>query len=309
MLTTRQVDSIYEYFLKHYILFGDDEVYDWFATLYRGAIRHLRLKDAGMRYYQDSDMKGGNVIRRQFGAFQAFWPGLQSLTGDLPAATRTLNGFMSIWETCEFAPEDFDLAQWTPLKGGSHSSYLLRPELAESVYYAHMATGDDSWLLAGKEILSSISKFTRVPCGHASVQNVETKVLLDSMPSYFLSETMKYLYLLFDEKNFLNSGNWVFSTEAHPFKVTRAMHSAVFVPRVSADRKAPVIPNFDDEMIKSLRGVPSLQKDAAYLECPASPPAQAHDLDQLESYYLALPAHARPNVCFFFPHLSVIFGC
>ena len=291
------VDSVYEYYFKHYVLFGDDETLDWFNTLYRGAIRHLRLRDGGRRYYHDSDMKGGNVLRRQFGALQAFWPGLQSLTGDLPAATRTLNGFMSIWETCAFVPEDFDLQQWTPLKGGSHAAYLLRPELAESVYYSHLATGDDSWLLAGREILSSITRFTRVPCGHAAVQNVETKALMDVMPSFFLSETVKYLYLLFDKDNFLNTGNWIFSTEAHPFRVTAQMQAAGFVPPASSAtaRSRPALPAFDSDMVELLRGVPSLQPDAVCGECPAPPPSEGHLLDRLESYYLSLPEHARPQ--------------
>ena len=287
------VDSVYEYYLKHYILFGDDESLEWFNTLYRGAIQHLRLRDGGRRYYHDSDMKGGNVVRRQFGALQAFWPGLQSLTGDLTAATRTLNGFMSIWETCNFLPEDFDLQHWAPLRGGTHNSYLLRPELAESVYYAHSATGDDSWLFAGREILSSITKFTRVPCGHASVQNVETKTLMDSMPSYFLSETVKYLYLLFDKDNFLNHGNWIFSTEAHPFRVTYQTQSATFVPR-NMFRLPHTQPKFDDNTRELLRGVPSLQPDAMVGECPALPPVEAQAPDQLESYYLSLPENARP---------------
>ena len=37
------------------------------------------------------------------------------------------------------------------------------------------------------------------------------------MPSYFLSETLKYLYLLFDENNFVHNRSYIFSTEAHLF--------------------------------------------------------------------------------------------
>lgn len=39
------------------------------------------------------------------------------------------------------------------------------------------------------------------------------------MDSFFLSETLKYLYLLFDPDNFVNRGNYVFTTEAHPLPV------------------------------------------------------------------------------------------
>ncbi len=39
------------------------------------------------------------------------------------------------------------------------------------------------------------------------------------MESFFLSETLKYLYLLFDTDNFVHRGNYVFNTEAHIFPV------------------------------------------------------------------------------------------
>ena len=37
------------------------------------------------------------------------------------------------------------------------------------------------------------------------------------MPSFFLSETLKYLYLLFDDDNFVHDRSYIFSTEAHLF--------------------------------------------------------------------------------------------
>ncbi len=43
--------------------------------------------------------------------------------------------------------------------------------------------------------------------------------LEDRMNSFFLAETCKYLYLLFDEDNFIYQGNYVFSTEGHIFPV------------------------------------------------------------------------------------------
>lgn len=43
--------------------------------------------------------------------------------------------------------------------------------------------------------------FCRTECGYAGVLDVENLTLDDQMPSFFLSETLKYLYLLFDEVN------------------------------------------------------------------------------------------------------------
>lgn len=60
-----------------------------------------------------------------------------------------------------------------------------------------------------------------MPCGFAAVEDVSSLSKLppkheDRMDSFFLSETLKYLYLLFDADNFVNKGDYVFTTEGHP---------------------------------------------------------------------------------------------
>ena len=39
------------------------------------------------------------------------------------------------------------------------------------------------------------------------------------MESFFISETLKYLYLLMEEKQMFNLDEWVFNTEGHPFRI------------------------------------------------------------------------------------------
>jgi mannosidase alpha-like ER degradation enhancer 2 len=41
------------------------------------------------------------------------------------------------------------------------------------------------------------------------------------MPSYFLAETLKYLYLLFAPERTLDFHRVVFNTEAHPLRILR----------------------------------------------------------------------------------------
>jgi hypothetical protein len=51
--------------------------------------------------------------------------------------------------------------------------------------------------------------------------------------SWFLAETLKYLYLLFDDVNSITFNHWVFNTEAHPLPVfswTEAEKRAFGVP-------------------------------------------------------------------------------
>lgn len=51
-------------------------------------------------------------------------------------------------------------------------------------------------------------------CGHAHVKDVATGELDDAMESFFLSETTKYLFLMFSNSTSLLDF-FVFSTEAH----------------------------------------------------------------------------------------------
>ena len=47
---------------------------------------------------------------------------------------------------------------------------------------------------------------------------MENKQINDNMESFFLAETLKYFYLVFSDPEFLNLDDWVFNTEAHPFR-------------------------------------------------------------------------------------------
>ena len=41
----------------------------------------------------------------------------------------------------------------------------------------------------------------------------------DNQESFFLAETLKYLYLLFTEDSYFDLKDWVFNTEAHPLPI------------------------------------------------------------------------------------------
>ncbi|KAI5984317.1 glycoside hydrolase [Pisolithus albus] len=115
-----------------------------------------------------------------------------------------------------------------PVKGGGtrdyrikKNDYLLRPEVVESLYLMWRTTGDERWRERGWEIFQAIEKHTWTAYGFASLRGVdrETPAKLDEMPSYFLAETLKYLYLLFVDEDIISLDRWVFNTEAHPLPV------------------------------------------------------------------------------------------
>lgn len=156
------------------------------------------------------------------------------------------------------------------MSGGTRRGYPLRPELAESVYYMSVTTQSPTWFLAGKDILDSITKVCRVRCGFASIQDIKKKSLHDNMPSFFLSELLKYLYLLFDTSNFVREdvgGNYVFTTEAHLIPVRLQYQQAAREMKFSFParntNKVQVLPEGKEW------GVPSLSAEMIdAVQCP-----------------------------------------
>jgi len=79
--------------------------------------------------------------------------------------------------------------------------------------------GDPFYLEVGESIVRNLQEKARVPCGFAAILDVrKDNSLEDKMDSFFLAETLKYLFLLFEEEKKLafDLDKYVFSTEAHP---------------------------------------------------------------------------------------------
>ncbi|CAH8564370.1 unnamed protein product [Schistosoma guineensis] len=227
------VDSYFEYLVKGAALFRLPELDSMFRE-YRSAIeKHIRHGDWNPMINKD---KGG-VTMAVFQSLEAFWPGLLALTGDIECARRHLIAYHEIWRKYGFLPEFYSLSDEKAYKG--REAYPLRPELIESILYVYRATRDPALIDMGVDILTSIEVSARTPCGFATVSDVTKHTLEDRMESFFLAETTKYLYLLFDENNFIHqlpgektslegsrlpsglqcypeSGGYIFNTEAHP---------------------------------------------------------------------------------------------
>lgn len=195
-----------------------------------------------------ASMSKGQLTLPVFQSLQAFWPGLLSLLGDISSAMKSLHNMHNIWKQYGFLPEFYNIPNAEA--GVNRDSYPLRPELIESVMYLYRATGDPYLLEVGEDILKSIQYSAKTSCGYATIKNVRDHRKQDTMESFFLAETTKYLYLLFDPDNFLNSdGNYgtvietqngeciiessyIFNTEAHPIDVG-ALKCCHDVPRES----------------------------------------------------------------------------
>jgi mannosidase alpha-like ER degradation enhancer 2 len=229
-------DSYFEYLAKQYFLFPqDDDFWITFMSAYAGVYNHSRLGE----WYANVDMNVGShrgQSQKLLESLMAFWPGMQSLLGEFAPAAHVLNSMMMVRELLGFLPERFNYETWKPDVGRGAAKHPLRPELLESCYSMHRATRGltptqtSGWQWAAEFALRKLAQNTRTECGYASVssiaahvtglneQRIPADLLTDEMPSFFLSETLKYLYLTFDDDNFLHQDEhrWIFTTEAHP---------------------------------------------------------------------------------------------
>ncbi|POR37365.1 alpha-1,2-Mannosidase [Tolypocladium paradoxum] len=106
--------------------------------------------------------------------------------------------------------------------------YILRPETSESLYYAYRLTGDRQWQEMAWEVFRAITKATRTGSGFAALNDImqpDGGGFIDQMQSFWMAETLKYLYLIFAPDSEVQlqlqggKSQYVFNTEAHPVRV------------------------------------------------------------------------------------------
>lgn len=112
-------------------------------------------------WHADVDMFSGKPRRTHFENLQAFWPGVQVLAGDLTLAARSLNAGWGVWADWGVLPEEYDYAGGHLVATSTALRYPLRPELIESTYVMHRASGDATWLWAAKLAVDSIEQSAR----------------------------------------------------------------------------------------------------------------------------------------------------
>ncbi|HKD80543.1 MAG TPA: glycoside hydrolase family 47 protein [Candidatus Angelobacter sp.] len=210
------IDSYYEYLLKSWLLFGDKDCKKMWETSIKAVNKYLADNTKTGLWYGQADMNTGKRTSTQYGALDAFFPAVLARDGDLDRARRLQESSFKMWTTFGIEPEVIDYTSMQIVAPG----YQLRPEIIESAYYLKFLTKDDHYEDMGSTFLLSLSRFCKTDNGYAALSNVETKTKRDSMESYFLAETLKYLYLLFAPRETFDLNKVVFNTEAHPLQRT-----------------------------------------------------------------------------------------
>jgi mannosidase alpha-like ER degradation enhancer 2 len=208
------IDSYYEYLLKCSLLFGDADC----ARMWRESIgalnRYLADEAPTGLWYGQVDMITGRRTAAEFGALHAFFPAVLALGGDLDRARRLEASCYRMWTLHGIEPEVIDYRAMRVVEAG----YQLRPEIVESAYYLRRSTRAPRYIEMGRTFFEGLLAHCRTDAGYTVLQSVVTKEKGDLMPSYFLAETLKYLYLIFAPDEALDFDRVVFNTEGHPLR-------------------------------------------------------------------------------------------
>ncbi|KAK4129390.1 glycoside hydrolase family 47 protein [Parathielavia appendiculata] len=173
-------------------------------------------------HYDNVNLWTGSLVTNWVDSLGAYYSGLLVLAGEVDEAIETNLLYTAIWTRYAALPERWSIRDKT-IEGGL-GWWPLRPEFIESTYHLYRATKDPWYLYVGEMVLRDITRRCWTPCGWAGLQNVLDGEKSDRMESFFLGETAKYMYLLFDDRHPLNAldAAYVFTTEGHPLIIPSA---------------------------------------------------------------------------------------
>ena len=210
------IDSYYEYLLKSWLLFDDKDCERMWQTSIEALNKYLADDSPTGFWYSQVDMNTGKRVSTRYGGLDAFFPAVLARAGDFDRARRLQESSFKMWTTFGIEPEEMNYSTMKVLSPG----YPLRPEIIESTYYLRFFTKDPRYLKMGDTFFDSLVRYCRTDIAYAALRNVETKEKADAMESFFLAESLKYLYLLFAPAETLDLSKVVFNTEAHPLRKT-----------------------------------------------------------------------------------------
>lgn len=232
-------DSYYEYLLKQWLLTGREDavLLQDYKEAMEGIRRHLVKKSKGPLQLTYVAEMSGNTVERKMDHLVCFLPGTLALGAHYKADADTpwhLDLAKELMKTCYemykksghmLAPEitKFDTEGQEVFIEQQDSHDLLRPETLESLFYLYRLTGDKTYQDWGWQMAEAIERYAKVEGGgYASLDSVllENPQQRNHMESFWSAETLKYLFLLFDDsRTQVPLDKFVFNTEAHPLHI------------------------------------------------------------------------------------------
>jgi hypothetical protein len=221
----------YEYLLKGWIQTGKKE--EWLWKMYANAIDGMHeqmLQTSCPDMWWVADLREDGRLDHKMDHLACFLPGLLALgvahRPDAPNAGRDLLTAEKLLDTCVkmytdqptgLAPEFTRFKPETCAMEPGMVLSMQRPETVESLMYMWRVTKQQKWRDAGRSIMLAFEACCKTETGgYTGLKNVKTGEQDHTQQSWWLAETLKYLYLLFSPDDVVPLDMYVFNTEAHP---------------------------------------------------------------------------------------------
>nr|XP_016937145.1 mannosyl-oligosaccharide alpha-1,2-mannosidase IA isoform X2 [Drosophila suzukii]XP_016937147.1 mannosyl-oligosaccharide alpha-1,2-mannosidase IA isoform X2 [Drosophila suzukii] len=231
-------DSYYEYLLKAWLQSGqtDEEAREMFDEAMLAILdKMVRTSPGGLTYV--SDLKFDRLEHKMdhLACFSGGLFALGAATRQNDYTDKYMEVGKGITNTChesyiraptQLGPEAFRFSEAVEARAlrSQEKYYILRPETFESYFVLWRLTHDQKYRDWGWEAVLALEKHCRAAHGYCGLRNVyqQEPQKDDVQQSFFLAETLKYLYLLFSDDSVLPLDEWVFNTEAHPLPIKGA---------------------------------------------------------------------------------------
>ncbi|GBG67510.1 hypothetical protein CBR_g643 [Chara braunii] len=224
-------DSFYEYLLKAWIQGGKTEEVQFYWDMWKKSMKGLKTlvrTSSPSGYVYLAERANDNLIPKM-DHLACFAAGMLALGADGPDQEEYIKLAEELARTCygfyEKTPstlsgENYNFIDGRDFMVGTPYN-ILRPETVESLMILYRVTKKPIYRDWGWNIFQSFEKKCKAEVGYAGLRDVtiDPPEKDDTMQSFFLAETLKYLYLLFSEPTVIPLDQWVFNTEAHPLRI------------------------------------------------------------------------------------------
>lgn len=214
--TTSVTGVYYESVFKTSLLFKDPEVRQIWEKGISATHKYDMTENDTALWYGRAEMYSGEILNPVVTQEDASLPALLCLDDDAETAARLLRTWNGVWNRYGLAPAVYDYRK----QQASYAQYELTPEIIASAWYLYDYTKEPVYAEMGKQYYNAILQYCKTPLAFAAISDVRSKKQRDELPVYFFAETMKYLYLLFTPEAGFNTEDYIFSSGAHPFKLT-----------------------------------------------------------------------------------------
>ena len=228
-------DSFYEYLLKAWLLSDkqDTEARDMYFEAMDAVEKHLvGHSSSGLTYLGEwrsgrLEPKMGHLTCFAGGMFALGAQGAKDKQHHMELGAQIAHTCHESYDrsTLKLGPEAFRFGGRDAVATQQNEKYyILRPEVVETYFVMWRLTKDPKYRQWGWEAVQALKKSCQVENGFSGIKDVyaATPRHDDVQQSFFLAETLKYLYLLFSEDDLVSFDDWVFNTEAHPLPILKS---------------------------------------------------------------------------------------